>query len=126
MLTGRTQRIAWLLQRWACVKPDWLAHMPNAGREPLLYAMVLLLSLQLRGCVAFLASDASTRAFRVDAVHLALALHASHLLDSPTEGALVRQTLRDGLGSVSLLRLHPVSGPAIVSVHPTAIIPGTQ
>lgn len=71
--------------------------------------MVLLLSLQLRGCVAFLARDASTRAFRVDAVHLALALHASHLLDGPTEGALARRG-RDGPASVSLLCLHPILG----------------
>jgi len=44
--------------------------------------MVLLLSCQLRRAVAYLARDAATRAFRVDAVHLGLALHASQLLDA--------------------------------------------
>lgn len=90
-------------------KLDWLADIPDAGREPLLYAMVLLLSLQLRGCVAFLARDASTRAFRVDAVHLALALHSSHLLDGPTEGAFARHG-HGGPASVPLLCLHLILG----------------
>jgi hypothetical protein len=53
-----------------------------AGKEPLLYTMVQLLSLQLQGAVAYLARDPATRAFRVDAVHLGLALHAAKLLDA--------------------------------------------
>jgi hypothetical protein len=44
--------------------------------------MVQLLSLQLQGAVAYLARDPATRAFRVDAVHLGLALHAAKLLDA--------------------------------------------
>lgn len=51
--------------------------------------MVLLLSLQLRGHVAFLARDPSTRPYRVDAVHFALALHAAQLLDGPSDGVYV-------------------------------------
>jgi hypothetical protein len=50
------------------------SHYSAGGREPLLYATVLLLSLQFRAAVAFLARDGSARDFRADAVHLALAL----------------------------------------------------
>ena len=49
-------------------------HYSAQGREPLLYAIVLLLTLQPRTAVAFLARHASTGSFRVDAVHLAIAL----------------------------------------------------
>mmetsp|Transcript_19713 Transcript_19713/g.59561 ORF Transcript_19713/g.59561 Transcript_19713/m.59561 type:complete len:809 (-) Transcript_19713:69-2495(-) len=62
------------------------AHYSHQGKQPLLYSMVLLLSLQLRGHVAFLARDPSTRPYRVDAVHFALALHAAQLLDGPSDG----------------------------------------
>jgi nuclear pore complex protein Nup93 len=50
------------------------AHYSHNGREPLLYATVLLLSLQFRAAVAFLAQDASAKDYRTDAVHLAIAL----------------------------------------------------
>ena len=50
------------------------AHYSAQGREPLLYATVLLLSLQFRAAVAFLARDGSARDYRVDAPHLAIAL----------------------------------------------------
>ena len=50
------------------------AHYSHGGREPLLYCTVLLLSLQFRAAVAFLAQDASARDYRVDAPHLAIAL----------------------------------------------------
>ncbi len=66
----------------------------HAGKEPLLYVMVLLLSLQLRECVAFLARDPSTRAYRADAVHLALALHAAQLLEGPADGGRPRHIPR--------------------------------
>ena len=49
-------------------------HYSGQGREPLLYAMVLLLTLQPRTAVAFLARHPSAGSFRVDAVHLAIAL----------------------------------------------------
>lgn len=49
-------------------------HYSAQGREPLLYAIVLLLTLQPRTAVAFLARHASTGSFRVDSVHLAIAL----------------------------------------------------
>jgi hypothetical protein len=44
------------------------------SRQPLLYAVVLLLSLQLGGAVAFLARDDSARPYRLDALHMGLAL----------------------------------------------------
>ena len=49
-------------------------HYSGQGKEPLLYALVLLLTLQPRTAVAFLTRDPSAAAFRVDAVHLAIAL----------------------------------------------------
>ena len=50
------------------------SHYSSNGREPLQYATVLLLSLQFRAAVAFLAQDATTKDYRVDAPHLAIAL----------------------------------------------------
>lgn len=59
------------------------AHYSHGGREPLLYCTVLLLSLQFRAAVAFLAQDASARDYRVDAPHLAIAL-THHQVTCPT------------------------------------------
>lgn len=74
------------LCRWlADALHSWRSDTPGcagAGKEPLLYTLVQLLSLQLQGAVAYLARDPATRAFRVDAVHLGLALHAAKLLDA--------------------------------------------
>jgi hypothetical protein len=50
------------------------AHYSHAGREPLLYAVVLLLSAQPRGLLAYLAHDKAAAEYRLDAVHLAVAL----------------------------------------------------
>ena len=50
------------------------SHYSSNGCEPLQYATVLLLSLQFRAAVAFLAQDATTKDYRVDAPHLAIAL----------------------------------------------------
>ena len=50
------------------------SHYASGGREPLQYAMVLVLSLQFRAAVAFLAQDAMTKDYRVDAPHIAIAL----------------------------------------------------
>ncbi|KAK9915316.1 hypothetical protein WJX75_007541 [Coccomyxa subellipsoidea] len=62
------------------------AHYSHGGREPLLYCTVLLLSLQFRAAVAFLAQDASARDYRVDAPHLAIALTHHQLLDAGGDG----------------------------------------
>ncbi len=53
----------------------------GAGSEPLLYVTVLLLSLQFRAVVDFLAQDPGSTAYRVDAVHLGIALLHHQLLD---------------------------------------------
>ena len=59
------------------------------GSEPLLYVTVLLLSLQFRAAVDFLAQDPGTKPYRVDAVHLGIALLHHQLLDvtGPDAGA---------------------------------------
>ena len=49
------------------------SHYSQGGKEPLLYATVLLLSLQFRGVVAFLAKDPTARSYRLDAPHFAIA-----------------------------------------------------
>lgn len=50
------------------------SHYSSNGREPLQYAIVLLLSLQFRAAVAFLAQDSTTKDYRIDAPHMAIAL----------------------------------------------------
>ena len=63
------------LQRYLQQYPP--SHYSHGGKEPLLYAVVLLLSLQFGPAVAFLARDAATKDYRLDAVHLAIALLAA-------------------------------------------------
>lgn len=54
------------------------SHYSHNGREPLLYAVVLLLSLQSTAAVNFLARDPSTRDVRLDSVHVGICLwHAN-------------------------------------------------
>ena len=50
------------------------------GKEPLLYVTVLLLSLQFHEALRFLWKDETTRMYRVDAVHLAIAMHQEQAL----------------------------------------------
>lgn len=75
------------------------AHYSHGGREPLLYVVVLLLSLQHAAAVTFLAQDASARDYRLDAVHLGACLWHARVLDGGPSadggvGALVRQYAR--------------------------------
>ncbi|KAK9828502.1 hypothetical protein WJX72_000423 [[Myrmecia] bisecta] len=72
------------LQTYLTQYPD--THYSHGGREPLLYVMVLLYSLQFRGAVTFLAKHASAKTYRVDAVHLAIALQHHQALDAGGEG----------------------------------------
>lgn len=58
------------------------------SREPLLYVTVLLLSLQLGAALRFLWRDETTRPYRLDAVHMALALQH--------EGALTASGITSG------------------------------
>uniref|UniRef100_A0A061SE68 Nuclear pore protein n=1 Tax=Tetraselmis sp. GSL018 TaxID=582737 RepID=A0A061SE68_9CHLO len=58
------------------------SHYSKDGKEPLLYAVVLLLSLQFRQAVSFLAKDPSTHAHRIDAIHIAAALVHHDLADA--------------------------------------------
>ena len=50
------------------------------GKEPLLYVTVLLLSLQFQEALRFLWKDETTKMYRVDAVHLAIAMHQEQAL----------------------------------------------
>ena len=59
---------------------QYIVHFPSShysqnGKEPLLYATVLVLSLQFKAAISFLAKDATTSSYRVDAPHFAIALH---------------------------------------------------
>ena len=73
-----------------------------SGSEPLLYVTVLLLSLQFWAAVEFLAQDHGTKPYRIDAVHLGIALLHHQLLDAtgPDAGA-------QGLGPVTQLAGQP-------------------
>ena len=64
------------------------SHFSHGGREPLLYAVVLLLSLQSAAAVAFLARDPSAKDYRLDAVHLGACLWHAHVVSntSPADG----------------------------------------
>ena len=63
------------------------SHYSKEGKEPLLYAAVLLLSLQPDKAVQYLATDASTQDFRVDAIHLAICFWYHHVLE-PSEDSI--------------------------------------
>mmetsp|Transcript_22946 Transcript_22946/g.58630 ORF Transcript_22946/g.58630 Transcript_22946/m.58630 type:complete len:864 (-) Transcript_22946:363-2954(-) len=63
------------------------SYYSKQGKEPLLYATVLLLSLQFQACLRFLWRDEATRGLRVDAVHLAIACHQEGLLGVAAPGA---------------------------------------
>lgn len=54
--------------------------LPLQGKEPLLYVTVLLLSLQFQEALRFLWKDETTKMYRVDAVHLAIAMHQEQAL----------------------------------------------
>ncbi|KAK9867148.1 hypothetical protein WJX84_008824 [Apatococcus fuscideae] len=70
--------------------PKWGAeHYSHGGREPLLYVTVLLLSLQFRRAVGFLARHKLTDAFRIDAPHFAIAMLAHEVGDVGGEGPAV-------------------------------------
>jgi nuclear pore complex protein Nup93 len=56
-------------------------HYSHGGREPLLYVVVLLLTLQFSSALSFLASSPLTRDYRLDAVHLAACLHLAGALE---------------------------------------------
>ena len=49
------------------------SHYSQGGKEPLMYATVLLLSLQFRESVTFLAEDPTALSYRIDAPHFAIA-----------------------------------------------------
>ena len=77
---------------------DWRPVVsPRVGQEPLLYLTVLLLSLQFGAAVAFIARDPSTKPYRLDAVHLAIALLHHQLLDVSSQDAGVCQPLTDAV-----------------------------
>lgn len=69
------------------------------GKEPLLYVTVLLLSLQFHEALRFLWKDETTRMYRVDAVHLAIAMHLEKALPVGTgEGDRVGSDRGEGRG----------------------------
>mmetsp|Transcript_26955 Transcript_26955/g.58903 ORF Transcript_26955/g.58903 Transcript_26955/m.58903 type:complete len:850 (+) Transcript_26955:117-2666(+) len=62
------------LNRWPA------AYYSKQGKEPLLYVTVLLLSLQFQEALQFLWKDETTKMYRVDAVHMAIAMHQEQAL----------------------------------------------
>ncbi|KAG1678895.1 hypothetical protein FOA52_003563 [Chlamydomonas sp. UWO 241] len=71
------------LNRWPA------AYYSKQGKEPLLYVTVLLLSLQFTAALKFLWKDETTKMYRVDAVHLAIAMHQEQaLVASPGDASV--------------------------------------
>ncbi|GAX79377.1 hypothetical protein CEUSTIGMA_g6819.t1 [Chlamydomonas eustigma] len=66
------------LNRWPAT------YYSKQGKEPLLYIMILLLSLQFQEALRFLWKDETTKMYRVDAVHMAIAMHQEELLGLST------------------------------------------
>ncbi|WIA20104.1 hypothetical protein OEZ85_005959 [Tetradesmus obliquus] len=73
------------------------------GAEPLLFLTVLLLSLQFKRGLAFLLKSDMAKAYRLDGIHLALALHFTGVLacntDDPAAGAPLDLSLPDAVAS---------------------------
>lgn len=63
------------------------SHYTHGGREPLLYVLVLVLTLQYDSAIAFLTKDVTTRDYRLDAVHIGACLWHAHALGRPTTSA---------------------------------------
>mmetsp|Transcript_10427 Transcript_10427/g.20614 ORF Transcript_10427/g.20614 Transcript_10427/m.20614 type:complete len:791 (+) Transcript_10427:141-2513(+) len=57
------------------------AHYSKGGQEPLLYAAVLLMSLQADKAIEYLATNKSTHEFRIDSVHFAICMWYHRVLD---------------------------------------------
>jgi hypothetical protein len=70
-----------------------------------MYATVLLLSLQFKALVGFLAKDSSSRAYRVDAPHIAIAL-LHHQVDLPYPRSLQAPKLFLNLTTVEGSNIH--------------------
>ncbi|KAK9812585.1 hypothetical protein WJX73_010575 [Symbiochloris irregularis] len=87
------------LQDHICRYPP--EHYAAGGREPLLYAIVLLLTVQLHACIAFLAKHPSATAYRTDAVHLLIALLHHEIWDA---GGAKDQTSSPGMDPAVLLQ----------------------
>lgn len=69
------------------------AHYSKGGQEPLLYAAVLLMSLQAEKAVEYLATDPATHEFRVDSVHFAICFWY-HRSITPSESSVVAKNVR--------------------------------
>jgi hypothetical protein len=68
------------------------AHYSKGGQEPLLYAAVLLMSLQAEKAVEYLATDSATHEFRVDAVHFAICFWY-HRFIAPSESSVASKNV---------------------------------
>lgn len=68
-------------------------HYSKGGQEPLLYAAVLLMSLQAEKAVEYLATNPKTHEFRVDAVHFAICFWY-HRFIAPSESSVASKTVK--------------------------------
>eukprot|EP00878_Enallax_costatus_P026786 GHUV01028785.1.p1 GENE.GHUV01028785.1~~GHUV01028785.1.p1 ORF type:complete len:713 (+),score=229.05 GHUV01028785.1:118-2256(+) len=55
------------------------------GKEPLLFLTVLLLSLQFKRALQFMLKEEMFKSYRLDGIHLAIALHFSQVLECDTD-----------------------------------------
>lgn len=75
------------------------SYYSKGGKEPLLYATVLLLTFQFRKVLDFLWKDEGCQAYRIDAVHLAITLqHAGVLGLASGEGTVAPSAMIEQFG----------------------------
>ena len=61
------------------------SHYTHGGKEPMLYVIVLIMSLQFKAALHYLATDPSTREYRLDAVHVGACFFLAGVLE-PSSG----------------------------------------
>jgi len=66
------------------------SHYSKGGQEPLLYAAVLLFSLQPEKAIEYLSTNPATQDYRVDAVHLAICLWYLHIIPAAEASAAAK------------------------------------
>lgn len=120
---GRPPEACTLEELQAYLSKFGAAYYTKGGKDPLVYPYVLLLSLQLHAAVLYLVRDAPTDTFRLDGIHIGLALALTGALQEAAPPPRGRDAARDVSGVVrqygaSLLRAGDV--PAALEYYAAA------
>eukprot|EP00879_Flechtneria_rotunda_P017063 GHRR01017870.1.p1 GENE.GHRR01017870.1~~GHRR01017870.1.p1 ORF type:complete len:730 (+),score=267.93 GHRR01017870.1:831-3020(+) len=91
---------AYTLAGWQSELNRWgPKYYSKEGKEPLLFLTVLLLSLQFKRALSFLLKADMTKAYRLDGIHLAIALHFTGVLQVNTDEPLAGGPIELDLGA---------------------------